>query len=106
MWLVRPRFARHFHTRVARTPGMPIVLRPRIRSRHEWSTNFKIRGSCVRQNAGSPHSGNPVNAKAWGCGMRPGEGEAPAEPRARGHVDSRQRLGRSLALPREAYPPI
>ena len=30
------------------------------------------------------------------------EGEAPAEPRARGHVNSHSRLGRSLALPKEA----
>ncbi len=39
----------------------------------------------------------PVEAQIWGCGIRPWEGETPAEPRARGHVHSRQRLGRSLA---------
>ncbi len=35
------------------------------------------------------------------CGLplAPREGEAPVEPRATGNVDSRERLGRSLALP-------
>ena len=44
-----------------------------------------------------------VNAKTLGCAR---EGEAPAEPRAKGHVDVREGLGRSLALPREANPRI
>ena len=34
------------------------------------------------------------------------EGEAPAEPRAKDDVISRERLGRSLALPKGANPKI
>ena len=59
----------------------------------------------VRLSAGSKDQ-CPVLAQSWGCGKPVREGEAPAEPRARELAISRERLGRSLALPKQAIPPF
>ena len=58
----------------------------------------RVRAPRVLANAAT----GPSRLRIGVGGIPPGEGEAPAEPRARGHVDSRQRLGRSLALPMES----
>ena len=48
----------------------------------------------------------PCQRLVLGLSQARREGEAPAEPRARGRVHLQSRLGRSLALPREADPKI